>query len=183
MSTATYKKSKPSKAKLAQLREQRAAELTSLRESLEGFTDALVITAAVAQHDGYSPRNAMLIAIQRPDATDVAGFREWISRGRRVRKGEHGIRILAPAGTYPAATEEAKGDTDPVTKEWTRFRVTSVFDVSQTDPYVPSQSGSALLFDPEEVLGFKRGSAGPASARRPLRAFGFKRHVREARIP
>lgn len=146
MSTATYRKSKGgskiSAVKKAQLREERAAELKKLKEALEAFeagTDPALIAAALAQHDGYSPRNAMLIAMQRPDATDVAGFREWVSRGRHVRKGEHGIRIMAPAGTYKAkgdaeAASDAPESDDGKDKEFIRFRAVSVFDISQTDP-------------------------------------------------
>ena len=44
----------------------------------------------------YSLGNQLLIAMQAPDATFVAGFHAWKDLGRRVRKGEHGIRILAP---------------------------------------------------------------------------------------
>ena len=44
----------------------------------------------------YSFNNWLLIYTQRPDATRVAGFRTWKSLGRFVKKGEHGIRILAP---------------------------------------------------------------------------------------
>jgi hypothetical protein len=40
--------------------------------------------------------NCILIATQRPDATQVAGFKAWQQLGRQVRKGEHGIRIMAP---------------------------------------------------------------------------------------
>ena len=61
--------------------------------------DPALIAMALARHDGYSERNAMLIAMQDPDATDVSGFKAWIGRGRCVRKGEHGLMILAPTGT------------------------------------------------------------------------------------
>src|SRR4029077_18835414 len=44
----------------------------------------------------YSFRNTLLIMIQRPDATRVAGFRAWQLLGRQVRKGEKAIWILAP---------------------------------------------------------------------------------------
>lgn len=138
MSVATYKKKTSSKASLKKVREQRAEELKGLREALEEYelsSDPAALAAVLAQHDGYSPRNAMLIAMQQPTATDVAGFREWITRGRHVRKGEKGIRILAPAGKY--TTTEEPADSDPLTKEWVRFKAISVFDVSQTDPSVP----------------------------------------------
>ncbi|MFL5911769.1 MAG: ArdC family protein [Gaiellaceae bacterium] len=47
----------------------------------------------------------MLIAMQRPDATRVAGFRAWLKLNRCVRKGEKGIRIFAPMSVF------AKDDT------------------------------------------------------------------------
>lgn len=47
-------------------------------------------------HD-YSVNNCPLIAMQRPEAIPVAEYRAWQGKfGRRVRKGEHGIRILCP---------------------------------------------------------------------------------------
>ena len=45
----------------------------------------------------YSYSNAMLIALQRPDATLVAGFNRWKSMKHYPMRGEHGIRIFAPA--------------------------------------------------------------------------------------
>jgi DNA primase len=44
----------------------------------------------------YSLHNTILIAMQRPDATRVAGYRAWQKLGRQVRRGEKGIAILAP---------------------------------------------------------------------------------------
>jgi antirestriction protein ArdC len=71
----------------------------------------------------YSFQNTMLIALQNPEATRVAGFRAWQKLGRNVRKGEKGIRILAPS---------TRKDDDENTVV-TGFRVVSVFDISQTD--------------------------------------------------
>ncbi len=75
----------------------------------------------------YSFGNCMLIAMQRPDATRVAGFHKWQEFGRQVRKGEHGIRILAPH-TYKAVSEETGEDEQRI-----YFRAVPVFDVAQTD--------------------------------------------------
>jgi antirestriction protein ArdC len=151
MSTGTYRKSKGSKlspAKAQELRDARVAELKSLRESLEQFeatSDPATIAATLALHDGYSPRNAMLIAMQKPTATDVAGFGEWKERGRHVRKGEHGIRIMAPAGTYAVKgkDEAPAGAAEGKDKEFMRFRAVSVFDISQTDPISASTAADA----------------------------------------
>ena len=95
----------------------------------------------------YSVNNTMLIYMQRPDATHVAGFNKWRNQfGRNVLKGEKGIRIIAPT-PYKKKVEEIK--TDPETNapvldadgkaiieekeiRIPMFKVVSVFDVSQT---------------------------------------------------
>ena len=88
---------------------------------------------AVAAHfHHYSPANVMLILCQRPDATRVAGYRTWQSLGRQVRRGEHGLAILAPC-TY-AARSDQEGDTADETSRVLRgFKIAHVFDISQTD--------------------------------------------------
>lgn len=83
----------------------------------------------------YSERNAQLIVMQAPEATDVAGYRAWQDRGRQVRKGETGIRILAPAGQRDAqdAQTDATGNVTAEAKSARRFyKLISVFDISQT---------------------------------------------------
>ncbi|MEU2004704.1 ArdC-like ssDNA-binding domain-containing protein [Rhodococcus sp. NPDC019627] len=80
----------------------------------------------------YSLNNVLLMLAQRPDATQVAGFRAWQQRGRQVRKGERAIRIFG----YSSRTVT---DTDTTTGEETRrkvptYPVLSVFDIDQTDP-------------------------------------------------
>jgi antirestriction protein ArdC len=76
----------------------------------------------------YSWGNCVLIAMQRPDATRVAGFHKWLELGRCVRKGERGIQILAPM------VGKKSKDADPnEPKVCFGFRGVYVFDVSQTD--------------------------------------------------
>ena len=70
---------------------------------------------------GQLPR---LIMYQNPYATQVAGYKVWQSLGRQVRKGEHGLRILAPL----AVKDKENGETNIK-----GFRGVSVFDISQTD--------------------------------------------------
>jgi antirestriction protein ArdC len=89
----------------------------------------------VSRFHKYSISNTMLIWMQRPDATHVAGFRTWLSLGRYVRKGEKGIRIFAPMNyrkTVPAKDEKA-GESEEEEIAQLRFRAVSVFDISQTD--------------------------------------------------
>ena len=96
----------------------------------------------------YSVNNTMLIYMQRPDATLVAGFNKWKNQfERHVKKGEHGITIIAPT-PYKKKIEEMKRDPDthaPILDadgkavmeekeiEIPMFRPVKVFDVSQTD--------------------------------------------------
>jgi antirestriction protein ArdC len=74
----------------------------------------------------YSLGNCQLIAYQRPDATQVAGFKAWQELGRQVRKGERSIRILAPM-----VVKDRDAENDDATR--VVFRAVAVFDVSQTD--------------------------------------------------
>ena len=67
------------------------AQLTRAVEELAGSDAWRRMLAVAARFPTYSPSNVLLIAIQRPDATRVAGLRMWNSMGRRVLKGEKGI--------------------------------------------------------------------------------------------
>jgi hypothetical protein len=75
----------------------------------------------------YSLTNQLLIALQAPDATHVAGFHTWRRLGRQVRKGELSIRISAP---MRVRRDEDTSDKTIVTA----FRSVAVFDLTQTDP-------------------------------------------------
>ena len=96
----------------------------------------------------YSVNNTMLIYMQKPEATLVAGYNKWKNQfARHVKKGEHGITIIAPT-PYKKKIEEMKRDPDthaPILDadgkavmeekeiEIPMFRPVKVFDVSQTD--------------------------------------------------
>jgi hypothetical protein len=114
-----------------------AANVKSLIEQLEaGHSDALTAYLdAMSRFHNYSFGNILEIARQRPDATRVAGMYAWNQLGRKVKRGERGIRILAPiVGIKRKKDEEAEKD---ITKQNTRvlvgFRNAYVFDVSQTE--------------------------------------------------
>ena len=83
-----------------------------------------------ARFHTYSAGNVLLIMMQRPDATRVAGFKAWQRLGRQVRRGERAIRIFAPM-VYRARDED--GEDDEQARRVAGFRTVSVFDVSQTD--------------------------------------------------
>ncbi len=78
----------------------------------------------------YSFGNAVLIGLQKPDATRVAGFNKWKELGRQVRKGEHGASILAP---IIRTQKDENGDKDKDRKYVAGFTSATVFDISQTD--------------------------------------------------
>ena len=118
-------------------KEMIAANVQSLIEQLEaGHSDALTAYLnAMSRFHSYSFGNVLEIARQRPTATKVAGMYAWNQLGRRVKKGEKGIRILAPIiGIKRKRDEEAEKD---ITKQNTRvlvgFRNAYVFDVEQTE--------------------------------------------------
>lgn len=96
----------------------------------------------------YSFNNQLLIFLQRPDATHVAGFNKWRSLGRTVRRGEKGIQIFAPCKykqkdesseqSHSPASNGALGsssdsDSAQATHVIKGFRVVHVFDISQTE--------------------------------------------------
>ncbi|NCB92427.1 MAG: DUF3849 domain-containing protein [Clostridia bacterium] len=121
--------------------EQGVAELFTS----ERYTEYL---QTMSQFHNYSFNNTLLIAMQKPEATLVAGFQAWQKKfERHVKRGEKGIQIIAPA---PIKEKEEVEKIDPVTREPVlkengqpetevmeivipRFRITTVFDVSQTE--------------------------------------------------
>lgn len=80
----------------------------------------------------YSYNNALLIAAQCREATQVAGFNAWRKMGRTVRKGEKAIWILAPM-VYKTAQAEGDQQTQPFERIIRGFKFVPVFDVSQTE--------------------------------------------------
>src|ERR687884_23194 len=106
----------------------------------------------------YSLRNQLLIAMQNPDATRVAGFKAWLAMGYCVRRGETALRIFAPC---PPSTSKLKAwrdaGADPAEKPRTFFRLTAVFDRSQVDELptpaqpVPLDPPAAAEIDGDEL--------------------------------
>lgn len=83
----------------------------------------------------YSFNNTVLIFMQKPDASLVAGYKAWQQKFKRqVRKGEKGLTILAPC-PHKMKKEVEDENGKKVEKEitWTTYRAVSVFDISQTD--------------------------------------------------
>jgi len=112
------------------LSETTIAELALALE--QGQSEAMTnyLTVMAKFHD-YSFRNCLLIAMQKPDATHVAGFNRWKDLNRFVRKGEKGIAILAPL-VYRKKPDDDNND-KPTEKVLRGFKVVHVFDISQTE--------------------------------------------------
>lgn len=130
----------------------RVAEITEkLEQGVKDLFNSETYTGylkTMAKFHHYSLNNTLLIALQRPDASLVAGYQSWLKdHHRQVRKGEKGIRILAPA-IFKAKAQQDKIDPhthqvlrdeqgnplkETVEVERTSFRVTTVFDIAQTD--------------------------------------------------
>lgn len=108
------------------VRELQAQLEQQVSELVTGEDWAAMLQTASRFHR-YSANNVMLIMMQRPDATRVAGFNAWKQFNRYVRRGEHGIRILAPC------TYKVEGDDGDERWILRGFKVVTVFDVSQTE--------------------------------------------------
>ena len=101
----------------------------------EGFQRYL---ETMSRFHKYSYGNVLMIMSQRPDATQVAGYRQWQRLGRQVQRGERGIRILVP---HKQRIRDSRQDREPDEDEdngparyVTRgFGVGTVFDISQTE--------------------------------------------------
>lgn len=137
----------------AEQKRERARELqASIAEKVDALRDSDQWQAFLDLARGfhaYSLNNLMLIWSQYPDATQVAGFRQWQARGRQVRKGEKAIRIFGYATKKITEDDDAQ-DGEQVETDATGQRrrvyypILSVFDVSQTDPTDPEQPSAAL---------------------------------------
>src|SRR4051812_13836836 len=110
-------------------------KVTQLLERLQEGIAALVTGAdwqrmmdVATRFHRYSMWNTVAILVQRPDATQVAGYTLWQRLGRQVRKGERGIKILAPC-TYRRDGD----DNDEAARVLRGFKVVHVFDVHQTE--------------------------------------------------
>lgn len=133
-------------------RKQQMKEITERLEQgvKDIFTSEMytMYLRTMAKFHNYSFNNTLLIAMQRPDATLVAGFQAWKNKfNRYVKKGEKGIQIIAPAPIKEVEEREKidkdtglavlneNGEPEMERMEYVipRFRVTTVFDVSQTD--------------------------------------------------
>lgn len=133
---------------------ERKAAIDEITQQLEqGIKDLFAsgkyreYLSVMSRFHNYSFNNTLLIMMQKPDASHVAGYQSWQNNfGRHVKKGEKGIAILAPA-PYKITVEQEKKDTDgkavigkngkPVMEKTEikipAYKKVTVFDVSQTE--------------------------------------------------
>jgi len=133
---------------------KRKDQLVTITEKLENGIKELMNSdkykaylKTMGKFHHYSVNNSLLIALQRPDATLVAGYEAWKSKfGRQVKEGEKGIKIMAPA---PYTKKEEVGvvdnlgnkvldsngnqKTETIEVVIPAFRVATVFDLAQTE--------------------------------------------------
>lgn len=125
-------------AKASKTPEQRQAEreallatVTDKINTLTGSADWAAYLRFQATFRSYSVRNTLLILVQYPHATRVAGYRRWQAHGRQVRRGEKGIRIIGYSTKKRTEVDEDTGE--EIVRRVPRFPVLSVFDLSQTE--------------------------------------------------
>ena len=134
---------KDSESKLKELTDKLEAGIREVFSS-QRYKDYLKV---MSRFHGYSYNNTMLILLQKPDASLLAGYKTWQGMERNVKKGEHGISILAPSkkrftkymDKIDKETRKPVFDQDgnPVKVrkeiEYLTFHPTTIFDVSQTE--------------------------------------------------
>jgi hypothetical protein len=137
-------------------REQSIKAVEALRSS-DGWQSWL---ASRRHFHAYSLANQLLIAMQCPRATRVAGFRAWLNLGYCVRKGEKAIRIWMPLAPSKAKLDAwRRNGADPTARPKTYFKLGPVFDRSQIEelppPAIPVSIDCPIL----DVVGCELGYA------------------------
>lgn len=121
------------------MKDNKIEEITKkLEEGVKGIYEGDGYKAfldVMSKFHTYSVNNCILIAMQKPEATQVAGFKSWQKNFKRsVKKGEKAIKILAPI-PHKFTKEIENEDGEKVQKEiqYMTFRAVPVFDISQTE--------------------------------------------------
>lgn len=150
-------------------------QLKEISERLEQGVKEIFTSARYTEYlntmskfHNYSFNNTLLITMQKPEATLVAGYQAWQKKfNRHVKRGEKGIQIIAPTPVRekqeiekidpdtqePIIGEDGQPETEVVEMIIPRFRVATVFDVSQTEGEpiaeleVPELTGSVQFYD------------------------------------
>ena len=123
--TSIELKSEKSADRLKEITDRLEQGVTELFES-ERYKEYLRV---MARFHNYSFNNTLLIAMQCPGATRLAGFQTWKKFGRHVKKGEKGIKVIAPA-PYKKTIEQDGEETVVLVPH---FKVVSTYDIGQTE--------------------------------------------------
>jgi hypothetical protein len=133
------------RAAAAERRERFKALAARVAAMSEDERSALVMRlGAIVTCEGHalSAFNSCLVLTQFPGASMVGGFHQWRAKGRKVRKGEHGLMIWVPTGRKDSGEESAPTSDSPEDGEKAKragFVMGYVFDVSQTEPPLDGQ--------------------------------------------
>lgn len=161
---------------LSEAMERLAAGVETLRTG-EGWRAWLDMAS---QMPSYSANNQLLLMLQKPDATMVAGFRQWKALGRNVMKGETALRVLAPmvvrakadrAATASTAAESTQPDAGDKPDKGDRreigirgYKAVPVFDVSQTEGEPLPEPDLPVLLEGQAPEGLWDGLAAQVAA-------------------
>ena len=104
--------------------------------NLEDINTEELLSRAPVGIERYSLQNQILLMVQLPTVTVTYSFREWLKRGRVVRKGEQGLAIWAG---FTVTDQESDTESDEKGKTKKRFKVATVFDISQTEELPPKE--------------------------------------------
>lgn len=123
--------------------EKRAAIQKDMQQAVSNLLESIKVgkserllqyLAFSSRFHNYSPLNQLMISLQAPQATRVAGYTAWKKAGYQVKKGEKGIAILAPRPFHKITKiNEETGEEEMIGYQGITFRLAYVFDVSQLE--------------------------------------------------
>lgn len=133
-------------AEQAAARDERRGRMRAIAKQISAMSEeqrqALAARCPVATIEGrtLSLHNQCMVATQLPSATVVGGFRQWITAGRAVRKGEHGLAIWVPIGKKTGENQPVDNHLSTSEAERPGFILGTVFDISQTQEIETQQA-------------------------------------------
>jgi antirestriction protein ArdC len=124
----TKRQATPAQKQAAQARRDAIATLAKQAAILSPEERAAMLAGEVKTIEGHalSPKNQILLIMQKPGVSFVGGFQQWKKAGRQVRKGEKSLALWIPIAGKKES-EESGEESRPL------FRLASVFDITQTD--------------------------------------------------
>ena len=170
MNTPTELRSEKASDRLKEITDRLEQGVTELFDS-DHYKEYLRV---MARFHRYSFNNTLLIAMQCPGATRLAGFQTWKKFGRHVKKGEKGIKVIAPA-PYKKTIEQDGEETVVLVPH---FKVVSTYDIGQTEgkplpsiatPLMALEQVSPVPIGFEDISGSAHGYYSPMEKRIAVR--------------